>query len=215
MLSYHNDIEVKNKYVERFAKHRELDEVIQGTGFHNGRGCFVGCTLDSYEHSRFPDELGWPEWLAHLADNIFECLSKEEAPQFGADLLGAVPVGVDLENLRHIIAIKRLESVTENCKYYKNINDLKKVINKVIDCHKSELSGASCDWNAANAEMNAEMNKKCAARSALWNEECAAWSAALSVANAVRSGKSVSLAMSAAWKKERDDLLDAIKSLNS
>lgn len=52
LLSYHNDQAVKDKYVARFARHREMDQVIQGQGFENGRGCFVGCTLDAYDHSR-------------------------------------------------------------------------------------------------------------------------------------------------------------------
>lgn len=105
MLSYLNDFAVKEKYVARFAVHRAADEVIQGTGFDNGRGCFVGCTLDAYDHSRFPIELGWPEWLARLADTVFEGIPKTEAPQFGTDLLEAVPVGVDLEPLRYRFAL--------------------------------------------------------------------------------------------------------------
>jgi hypothetical protein len=100
MRAYHNDPAVKAKYEARFAAHRAADEVIQGQGFDNGRGCFVGCTLDDYDHSRFPEELGWPEWLARLADTIFERLPDEDAPQFGTDLLAAVNPGVDLELAR-------------------------------------------------------------------------------------------------------------------
>lgn len=105
MLSYHNDPAVKAKYVARFEAHRKADEVIQGTGFDNGRGCFVGCTLDRYDHELFPVELGWPQWLAHLADAIFEGLPASEAPQFGSNLLAAIPVGVDLEPVRSVYLI--------------------------------------------------------------------------------------------------------------
>lgn len=101
MLSYLNDPAVKALYVHRFAQHRAADEVIQGQGYDNGRGCFVGCTLNAYDHGRFPIELGWPEWLAYLADAIFEGIPKAEAPQFGTDLLDAVPVGIDLEPIRY------------------------------------------------------------------------------------------------------------------
>ena len=76
MLAYHNDPAVKAKYTARFAAHRAADQVIQGIGFDNGRGCFVGCTLDNYDHSQFPVELGIPEWLAQLLDKIFEGLPK-------------------------------------------------------------------------------------------------------------------------------------------
>ena len=109
LLAYHNDPAVKAKYVARFAAHRAADEVIQGQGFENGRGCFVGCTLDAYDHTRFPLELGWPEWLARMADTIFEGLPKTEAPQFGTDLLNAVLVGADLEPVRvqFLLALQR------------------------------------------------------------------------------------------------------------
>ena len=107
MLSYHNDPAVKEKFVLRFAAHRAADEVVQGQGFEENRGCFVGCTLDNYDHGQFPKELGWPEWLAHLADAIFEGIPESEAAQFGTDLLATVPVGVDLEPVRFHIAITR------------------------------------------------------------------------------------------------------------
>ena len=107
MLSYLNDPAVKQKHIARFDAHREADEVVQGLGFGGGRGCFVGCTLDGYEHYRFPAELGWPLWLAHLADILFERIPEEDAAQFGTDLLNAVPVGVDLEPIRWQLAIWR------------------------------------------------------------------------------------------------------------
>jgi len=152
MLSYHNDIEVKKKYVERFAKHREMDQVIQGLGYDSAssRGCFVGCTLENYDHSRFPVELGWPQWLAHLADKIFEGLPKDEAPQFGTDLLDAVPVGVDLESVCHILAIKRIDRLIElqnDC----NIEGVLSSLKLVRVCHEAELGKNTCDWSAARS----------------------------------------------------------------
>ena len=113
MLSYHNDPLVKQKYIARFATHRAADAVIQGTGFANGRGCFVGCTLNEYNHYAFPKELGWPIWLAYCADSIFEGLPKSLAPQFGTDLLEAVPVGVDLEPLKWMLAVARMDRLIE------------------------------------------------------------------------------------------------------
>lgn len=121
MRAYHNDPAVKAKYEQRFAEHRAADAVIQGQGYKNGRGCFVGCTLRDYDHARFPEELGWPEWLARLADTIFEGLPKKDAPQFGTDLLAAVNPGVDLDLVRVPFlvslqqrSIARLEGGTES-----------------------------------------------------------------------------------------------------
>lgn len=149
MLSYLNDPTVKTKYVERFAQHRAHDQVIQGLGFENGLGCFVGCTLDAYDHSRFPIELGWPIELAYLADAIFEGIPKVEAAQFGTDLLAAVPTGVNLSRVvsrvqiaMHRRALIRLagnkEPYAEQCR---------KAIQNVID-----FLGNDEAWSAESAE---------------------------------------------------------------
>ena len=147
LLSYHNDFKIKEKYQAKFQAHRDADEVTQGSR----KGCFVGCTLNSYDHNRFPDELGWPVWLGHLAEVIFEGLLKSECAQFGTDLLKAVPVGVDLEPIQHVIAIKRLENITDNCKDYEDIEGLKSAIQLIIECHHLTLKCKPCDWDAAES----------------------------------------------------------------
>src|SRR6266446_7819372 len=179
MLSYHNDPALKAKYIARFAAHREADQVIQGLGYENGRGCFVGCTLEQYDHELFPVELGWPEWLAYLADKIFEGLPKSEAPQFGTDLLEAVPVGVDLEPVQYQLAISRherqlirladnKEPYAEQCRAA-----LQNVINYLHQKIDAEFLTESA-WAAAEAAVEAARSAWSAARSAA---EAAAWSA--------------------------------------
>jgi len=177
MLSYHADVEVKKKYQERFEAHRIADQVIQGQGFVKGRGCFVGCTLDRYDHSRFPIELGWPEWLARLADSIFEGLPKALAPQFGSDLLAAVPVGVNLEKVRPMLGVKRMDrllALHANCDKY----GLLEALRLVKALHLVEVTGV-----AESAELEARSAAESAALSAVWLAELAelaAWSAARS-----------------------------------
>ena len=140
LFAYHNDPLIKLKYQERFAEHRKIDAVIQGQGYEEGRGCFVGCTLQSYDHSRFPTELGWPEWLAHLADRIFEGLPKDQAPQFGTDLLDAVAIGVNLEPVRtqFLIVVQRrnLERLKDNTEPY--ADQCRQAIQGVIDFLETE-----------------------------------------------------------------------------
>ena len=203
MLSYHNDQAVKDKYTKRFAEHRAADEVIQGTGFSEGRGCFVGCTLDEYKHSRFPEELGWPEWLAYLADTIFEGIPENEAPKFGTDLLESVPIGVNLEPVRNrfLLAIQR-----RNLKRIKNatskgagacIEAVKTVI-KLLE--KNEPAGSAAwlaAWSAARS----------AVRSAVWSAarsaaESAARSASESAEWSAEELEAESAAESATWSAE-------------
>ena len=185
MLAYHNDPAVKAKYTQRFAAHRAADEVIQGTGFDNGRGCFVGCTLDNYNHSRFPAELGWPEWLAHLADTIFEGIPKAEAPSFGTDLLEAVKVGVNLEPVRSrfLLAVQRrnLARIADNTAEY--VPACRAAVQKVIELLEADVAARSAARSARSAAWSA------------WSARSAAWSAA----------------RSAEYKTQRDDLLAIIR----
>jgi len=185
MLSYHNDPAIKLKYQARFEAHRKADDVIQGTGYDNSRGCFVGCTLNKYDHSRFPVELGWPEWLARLADVIFEGVPKSEAAQFGTDLLDAVQIGKDLEPVKWHLAIARhkvqIERLKHNSEPY--AEQVSNALQGVIDYCESQLAGTATD-------------------------EMTAWSAAESAARSAWSA-----ARSAAWQFERDTLLTILREM--
>ena len=94
MKSFHNDINVKRKYVARTEAHRKADEIIRGTGWDGKRGCAVGCTLECYNHAQYPIELGIPEWLAHVEDTLFGGISADRAMFWPSEFLLAVPVGV-------------------------------------------------------------------------------------------------------------------------
>src|SRR5579883_28418 len=81
MHAFQNDPAVKAMYISRIKAHAAFDEIVQGTYWEegpfrdqiqHGRGCAVGCTIHSSEHSRYETELGIPRQLAYLQDRIFE-----------------------------------------------------------------------------------------------------------------------------------------------
>ena len=74
LLAFHNSKATKAKYLKRVESHRKADEIISGTYWENGKGCAVGCTLNSASHSAYETELGSPRILAHLEDRLFERL---------------------------------------------------------------------------------------------------------------------------------------------
>ena len=164
LRAYHGDPAVKAKYVARFAEHRAADAVIQGQGYEDGRGCFVGCTLQYYDHSRFPIELGWPEWLARLADMIFEGLPKREAPQFGTDLLAAVPEGADLDAVKgpFLLSIQRrnLERLKDDTEpYAQQCRDAIQGVITWLEAGMPEAQRAAAEsaaWSAESAARSAE-----------------------------------------------------------
>lgn len=80
--AFHGSQEIKDKYIVRMKAHMEADELIQGTGFSNGKGCAVGCTLNHYSHFQYEEELSIPFTIAILEDNIFEALNKENSKYF-------------------------------------------------------------------------------------------------------------------------------------
>jgi hypothetical protein len=99
MKAYHNNESVKQFYLDRVAAHEAADEVVQGLYWENGKGCAVGCTIHSDQHSDYPELLGVPEELARLQDAIFEGLSPERARTFPREFLTAINVGADLSKV--------------------------------------------------------------------------------------------------------------------
>lgn len=169
LRAFHGDPAIKEKYVNRLREHRRLENLIQGTGWKDGKGCAVGCTLEKFDHKSFEDELGLPEWLARLEDSLFESLPKGEAEQFAEDLLCAIPVGANIEPVRHQLAIARIEQalilLEGNNEPY--ANECRNALALVKAWNQGELSGVSSESDAAES----------AAESATRSAEAVAWSA--------------------------------------
>ena len=223
MLTYKNDPALKEMFIKRFAEHRAADDVIQGTGFDNGRGCFIGCTMNAYDHESFGNQIA-DQWLAHLADAIFEGLPKEDAPQFGTDLLEAIPVGVDIEPVRWKLTIWRHKNQIESLKNNKEeyAIDCVNAIQGVIRYCESRLYGTAIEesaWSAARSAWLAARSARSATESATWlaarSAAESAWLAARSAARSATESATWLAARSAAesliHKKEAEMLIKLLK----
>src|ERR1700744_2804124 len=158
MLAYHNNVAVKEKYVARMSAHIDADELVRGIGYENGervRGCAVGCTLNNYNHSQYPVELGIPEWLARLEDTLFENMSFEKSKNFPLLFLEAINVGSDLEKIKAPFLIYILEGVLDKFDRAK-FPDVLKAIQDVIDLYKSGETDLNKFEAAAEAAWAAE-----------------------------------------------------------
>ena len=103
---------LKRALVREMEKHRRQDQIIKGTyGKMNGewKGCAVGCSIHSLnalqgkdretsKHSVF-EEIGIPQSLAHLQDQIFESLPIGKNSRFAVDFWKAIRPGVDLSKV--------------------------------------------------------------------------------------------------------------------
>ena len=217
MQAYHNDPKVKQKYVSRMQAHINADELVRGEGFVDGHGCAVGCILNKYDHSAFPEELGVPEWIARLIDDIHEHTSDEVWPTFALDFLQAIPEGKDLEPIKYHLSIFIQEGNLVRVESLPIANDLKtqisSAINQVVTLHKVSLSAGFVDESAAESAARsaawsaAWSAARSAARTAAWS---AAWSAAESAAEsaarAVARSAARSAAESAAWSAFYDEI---------
>ena len=230
ILSYHNDPAVKAFHVNRAKRHYEADMLQAGTyGKGEGakfRGSSVSCMAHEINpeangdwHAIIAEHAGWPVWLVHLSDILFESLPQGKRERFHVDLREAIPVGANLEPVRHELAIHRLDRLIEmqNRSVGKHgeavdgaITQVLNAMHQVRDCHNSARSARSAAWAMARSAsesaarsvaqtaaqlmvpLTTQSAAESAARSAAWASAAAAWSAAgpeLSVATAARSVK--------------------------
>jgi hypothetical protein len=99
--AYHGSEEEKRATLVQLRHHRELDQIVQGTyweGNGDGRGCAVGCLTHDPDggHKEFPERWGIPVQIAWIIDTIFESLPVDEAKDWPATIMSAIPVGADL-----------------------------------------------------------------------------------------------------------------------
>ncbi len=213
MIAFHGDPSIKAKYLDRLHWHRLADEIVQGTGFDGRRGCGVGCTLDSYDHSRYPAELGIPLSLAFLEDAIHEGLPDPDFKDWPSLFLASIPVGADLALVEYRFKIWLLTcpqlGLESNA-----LPDGKAAIGTVVALLERMVLNdppTADQWSAARSAAESAESAESAARSAAESAESAesaARSAAESAESAARSAaRSARSAESAVWKASRDQLL--------
>jgi hypothetical protein len=108
MLAFHDDASIKTNILNGLAVHRAADEIVQGHYWENGKGCAVGCTLESIRvmrgldkidhssHSLAEKETGIQRILWRLEDCIFEGLPNALAKDWPEQFTSAIRPGADL-----------------------------------------------------------------------------------------------------------------------
>jgi len=189
MITYHGKEEIKEKYKQRMLDHIKADELIQGKGFENGKGCFVGCTLNKYSHEAFEDELGIPKEIAEISDAIFEGLSKEESIDFSRDFHDKIKVGVDLSTVWPKFAIEILSNEKHGVLRFvkdEEFKQQKEAIEKVCDLYKNKAY-----YNASVDDMEAEADARVEAEDS--------WAAAMASEAEASGAASGAEASGASW----------------
>jgi len=193
----------KAHWISIMQEHQDADRLTQGLWWSQdaNKGCFFGCAMQSEENvlEHASEAMNLPKWLVYLAEKIFERLPKDEALTFPVELLKAIPTDVNIDEVKHKIAIKRLSKLDQD-----NL-EVSEAIQGVIACHEQALEGTTgIDWNTARSvARSVAWSAEAAARSAAWS---AAWSVAWSAEADAWSARSAawSAAWSVAWSAEAD-----------
>jgi hypothetical protein len=96
ITSFHGRHEVKQKFLDRVRAHRLAGEITKDYDRKNVNGDAIGCTLHSDNKWAYEDELGIPNQLACIEDELFFSLANDQAQLFPEQFLEAIPVGADL-----------------------------------------------------------------------------------------------------------------------
>lgn len=169
MQSYFNNPELKAEKISHMQAHIDADELIRGSGWDGSRGCAVGCTFDDYDHSKFPELLGIPEWAGWLLDHLHENTTK--GYQYKGDpvalaFLKAIKPGSDLTAVEHQIHIfiqrqnlERIEKMAIDAALKSQVvNAIKGVINvqqKAVDFGWDESAKSAAESAARSAANDA------------------------------------------------------------
>ena len=201
MVSYHGSQELKTRFTAHVERHRQLDQIAQGTyGTERGgkwRGCAVGCSLrsldeiegrtlrvDNNDHADLAERLGIPLVLARLEDRIFEGLAPEEAKLWPTLFARAIPVGADMSLVWPRFAHWMLSDGTSGVIRFAKIDQTKAAVSRVAELFAEQIAGgkvSAARWSAAAARWSA------AAAVARWSAaDAAAAAAAAAAADAAR-----------------------------
>ena len=214
MKAFHNDPKIKTKYLARVRAHAAADQIIKGIYWENGKGCAVGCTIHSNDHSSYETELGIPMWLAYVQDRIFEGLNNGNAKRWPVEFLEAIAPGQDLEKIKIPFLIFVLNFTLDKFDHKKHPKEkeaivsvlnqfLKKTKMNEATLKKAQKASYAVAYAAASAAFAsasaADADASAAASAAAYASAAAASAAANANANAASASASASAAFAAAY----------------
>lgn len=182
LIAYHGDPKIKTAILKQLAKHRKADQLVQGYGYwDDGRGCAVGCTLHSDNHSEYETRFGIPVVLPRLKDRIFDGLPVKLARRWPERFMSAIQPGADLSGVWPKFALWLLMDQKAGTIRVAKTAKEKRVIAAVGELYASVVRGESVP---ASAWVEARSVAAYVARAAAYVAAYAAYVAAYAAADA-------------------------------
>jgi len=187
--------------------HKEADEIIHGKYWEDGKGCAVGCTIHSSDHSAYETELGIPQAIARLEDSIFEGLSNGDAKLFPEQFLTAINVGADLTGVADRFLYWLLVDPSDGVMRYARTDGQRRAMERVGDLYARKISGEEIErqeWISAR--------ENCWSVRAAVAYDAATYAAVYAAADAAATATydAAYEARLSARKKQRDKLLSLL-----
>ena len=205
LRGFHDSQELKDYYLARVRAHAAADRLVQGTGWEEGKGCAVGCTLEAYDHSRYPIELGVPCILAHLEDRLFERLPRAEAMTWPERFLSAIRPGADLRPVWPRFACWLLE--VELAKWRTPESDF---VCALLRRSEAGYEPSEAEWRAARDAMYRAAYAAAATAYAAAATAYAAADAAYAAADATAYAAADATARTASYRRQSERLLELL-----
>jgi len=236
MKAFTNTIITKEELVSELKKHQLADNFIKGDYFEDGKGCAVGCSLESVsrlngldleyfdDHSQYEEYFGLPEFFAQLTDKLFEGMSLEKSKSFPKDVIEAVKIGSDVSKIetkfkiavlnRNLITLAKLDNDHGVIEITKNVIAALKSGDKdeLAAARSAASSIAYSAWSAASLAAASVDSAAWSAWSAASSADSVARSAAMSAWSAAESAAESAAysAYSAALSEVYDELADTL-----
>lgn len=157
--TFHGDSDLKEFYLNRLKTHAKKDEFIKGKYWRNGRGCGVGCTVHSSDpHAMYPIDLGIPESIAYLEDNIFENLPLAEAKNFPLKFIQSIEVGANLSQvISHFFIWLLVDPKSGVIRFSEENTKVNSCIRQVANLYTQRISGNELSpsaWSTARSDAD-------------------------------------------------------------
>ena len=172
MIAFHGKKEEKTRILKQLRAHAKADEIIKGYYWKNGKGCAVGCTIHSGEHSEYETRFGIPQMLARLEDRIFEGLPDSEAQKWPIQFMTAVTPGADLSRVgwQFLHWLLTDETVNPGITHPTVRDAVKQCADVLVPLTKGRPMDASAESAARSAAWTASAAARSAARSAAYSK---------------------------------------------
>lgn len=168
LSAYFGDPSFKAEFIKELKWHKKQGKFLHGSYGEgsNGdfRGCAVGCSIHSLYrlgktkekqwegHALYPSLLGVTEWLAWLADSVFENSPEDYSMSWPVRVMEAVPVGVDLTLVKHTVMAMILEEETKFDR--KKFPQVAQAVSGTAELHRQASRGETVTpaaWSAAES----------------------------------------------------------------